>query len=86
MYWKKWDASVINFPAYPIVRLNAQWWWKNTFPLNISISMALEEIIAETSMPTIAHDHDFAWERTPLLINSIWDYIIMAVPLNLSSI
>jgi glycosyltransferase involved in cell wall biosynthesis len=57
-----------------------------SFPLNISLSMALVEIIAETSIPTIAHHHDFTWERTPLLVNSIWDYIIMAVPPNLPSI
>jgi glycosyltransferase involved in cell wall biosynthesis len=57
-----------------------------SFPLNISLSMALVEIIAETSIPTIAHHHDFTWERTPLLVNSIWDYIIMAVPPNLPSV
>jgi glycosyltransferase involved in cell wall biosynthesis len=57
-----------------------------SFPLNIPLSMALVEIIAETGMPTIAHHHDFTWERTPLLVNSIWDYISMAVPPNLPSV
>ena len=46
-----------------------------SFPQVISLSMALVEIIAETSIPTIAHHHDFTWERKPLLVNSIWDYI-----------
>lgn len=57
-----------------------------SFPLNIALSMALTEVIAETSIPTIAHHHDFTWERKPLLVNSIWDYITMAVPPNLTSI
>ncbi|MDK1119305.1 MAG: glycosyltransferase family 4 protein [Anaerolineae bacterium] len=57
-----------------------------SFPLNIPLSMALVELIAETSIPTIAHHHDFTWERKPLLVNSIWDYITMAVPPNLPSI
>ena len=57
-----------------------------SFPLNIPLSMALTELIAETRIPTIAHHHDFTWERKPLLVNSIWDYISMAVPPNLPSI
>ena len=57
-----------------------------SFPQNIPFSMALTELIAETSIPTIAHHHDFTWERKPLLTNSIWDYITMAVPPNLSSV
>ena len=57
-----------------------------SFPQNIPLSMALTELIAETSIPTIAHHHDFTWERKPLLTNSIWDYITMAVPPNLPSV
>ena len=57
-----------------------------SFPLNIPLSLALVEVIAETGIPTIAHHHDFTWERKPLLLNSIWDYISMAVPPNLPSI
>lgn len=57
-----------------------------SFPLNIPLSLALVEVIAETSIPTIAHHHDFTWERKPLLVNSIWDYITMAVPPSLRSI
>jgi glycosyltransferase involved in cell wall biosynthesis len=57
-----------------------------SFPLNIPLSMALAEVIAETSLPTIAHHHDFTWERKSLLVNSIWDYITMAVPPRLPSV
>lgn len=57
-----------------------------SFPLNIPFSMALTELIAETSMPTIAHHHDFTWERKDLLVNSIQEYISMSIPPNLPSI
>jgi len=57
-----------------------------SFPQNIPLSIALTEVIAETNIPTIAHHHDFTWERKPLLVNSIWDYITMAVPPSLRSI
>ena len=57
-----------------------------SFPQNIPLSMALAELIAETNIPTIAHHHDFTWERKELLVNSIWDYINMAVPPSLKAI
>jgi glycosyltransferase involved in cell wall biosynthesis len=57
-----------------------------SFPQNIPLSMALGEVIAETAIPVIAHHHDFTWERKDLLVNSIQDYIDMAVPPNLPSI
>ena len=57
-----------------------------SFPLNIPLSMALTEVIAETRIPTIAHHHDFTWERKPLLVNSVWDYIAMALPPSLPSV
>jgi mannosylglucosylglycerate synthase len=49
-------------------------------PLNIPLALALTEIIAETEIPTIAHHHDFAWERKRFLVNGVWDYIAMAFP------
>jgi glycosyltransferase involved in cell wall biosynthesis len=57
-----------------------------SFPLNIPLSIALTEIIAETGIPTIAHHHDFTWERNEMLVNSIGDYIAMAIPPDLPSI
>jgi mannosylglucosylglycerate synthase len=57
-----------------------------SFPQNIPFSLALTEVIAETGIPTIAHHHDFTWERKPLLVNSIWDYITMAVPPTLPAV
>jgi hypothetical protein len=34
-----------------------------TIPLNLPLGLALTEFIAETGFPTIAHHHDFHWER-----------------------
>ncbi|MCL2481720.1 MAG: glycosyltransferase family 1 protein, partial [Spirochaetaceae bacterium] len=34
-----------------------------TIPLNIPLGIAITDFIAETTIPTIAHHHDFFWER-----------------------
>jgi len=57
-----------------------------SFPLNIPLTLALTEIISETAMPTIAHHHDFTWERKPLIVNTVGDYISMAFPPALPSV
>lgn len=57
-----------------------------SFPLNVPLTLALTELIAETAIPTIAHHHDFTWERKPLIVNSIGDYISMAFPPDLPSV
>jgi len=46
----------------------------------------LTELIAETQIPTIAHHHDFYWERTRFLVNAVGDYLRMAFPPNLPNI
>jgi glycosyltransferase involved in cell wall biosynthesis len=55
-------------------------------PLNIPLGLAITELIAETGMPTIAHHHDFFWERNRFLVNCVWDYLNMAFPPHLPSI
>jgi glycosyltransferase involved in cell wall biosynthesis len=55
-------------------------------PMNIPLGLALTEFIAETSFPTIAHHHDFFWERKRFLANCVWDYLNMAFPPHLPSI
>ena len=57
-----------------------------TIPLNISLALALTEFIAETEIKTIAHHHDFFWERKRFLRNCVWDYFNMAYPPHLPSI
>jgi len=57
-----------------------------TIPLNIPLGLAITEVISETAIPTIAHHHDFFWERQRFLTNAVWDYLNMAFPPHLPSI
>lgn len=57
-----------------------------TIPLNISLGMATTEFIAETGIYTIAHHHDFFWERKRFLRNCVWDYLNQCYPPHLNSI
>ncbi|MBL7179421.1 MAG: glycosyltransferase family 4 protein [Pseudomonadota bacterium] len=57
-----------------------------TIPLHIPLGIALTELIAETQVPTIAHHHDFYWERTRFSVNAVGDYLRMAFPPNLTNI
>jgi glycosyltransferase involved in cell wall biosynthesis len=57
-----------------------------TIPLNIPLGVALTQLITETGMPTLAHHHDFFWERQHFMVNSVWDYLNMAFPPHLPSI
>jgi glycosyltransferase involved in cell wall biosynthesis len=56
-----------------------------TIPLQIPLGVALTETIVERQIPTIAHHHDFYWERTRFLVNAVEDYIQMAFPPKLPS-
>lgn len=55
-------------------------------PMNVPLGLALTELIAETSIPTIAHHHDFAWERPRYAVNAAEDYLRAAFPPTLKSI
>ena len=55
-------------------------------PLNLPLGIALTEIISETGMPTIAHHHDFFWERQYFTTNAAWEYLNMAFPPHLPTI
>lgn len=57
-----------------------------TIPLNIPLGLAITEVISETQLPTIAHHHDFFWERQQFLTNAVWEYMNMAFPPHLPSI
>jgi mannosylglucosylglycerate synthase len=54
-----------------------------TIPMHVPLGIAITEIIAETQIPTIAHHHDFYWERTRFFVNAVGDYLRMAFPPNL---
>jgi glycosyltransferase involved in cell wall biosynthesis len=49
-------------------------------PMNLPLGVALAEFIAETGLPTIAHHHDFFWERQRYLVSCVDDYLRMAFP------
>lgn len=51
-----------------------------TIPMNIPLGLAITEFINETGIPTIAHHHDFYWERDRFLVNACQDYLNMAFP------
>ena len=55
-------------------------------PMQIPLGVALTHFIAETEFPTIAHHHDFYWERDRFLVNSVGDYLEMAFPPRLPAI
>lgn len=57
-----------------------------TIPMNIPLGIALTEVISETATPTIAHHHDFFWERQQFVVNAIWEYLNMAFPPHVPSI
>ncbi len=51
-----------------------------SIPMNIPLGIAMTELIAETGIPTVAHHHDFAWERERYLVNAAGDFIQMSFP------
>ena len=57
-----------------------------TIPMHIALGLAITEVIAETEIPTIAHHHDFHWERVRFSVTSVHDYLQMAFPCNLPNI
>lgn len=57
-----------------------------TIPMNIPLGMALTEVISETGIPTIAHHHDFFWERQHFMTNAAWEFLNMAFPPHLPTI
>ena len=57
-----------------------------TIPLHIPLGLSLAETIAESEIPTIAHHHDFYWERDRFAVNAVNDYLRMAFPPKLPNI
>ena len=51
-----------------------------TIPMNIPLGLALTTFIAETGFPTIAHHHDFYWERDRFSVNAAADILGMSFP------
>jgi glycosyltransferase involved in cell wall biosynthesis len=49
-------------------------------PMNVPLGLAMTEVMAETGIPSIAHHHDFAWERERFTVTSGADYLAAAFP------
>jgi len=54
--------------------------------VHVPLGLALTELIAETNIPTLAHHHDFAWERRRFKVTAASDYQLGAFPPILPSI
>ncbi|MGH8048917.1 MAG: glycosyltransferase [Chthoniobacterales bacterium] len=55
-------------------------------PMHVPLGLAIAAAIAETNIPTIAHHHDFAWERERFSINAAADWLDAAFPPRLPGI
>ena len=55
-------------------------------PLNLPLSMALRRVISETGIPTIAHNHDFYWERERFSVTCVDDILFSTFPPKLPSV
>ncbi len=49
-------------------------------PMHVPLGLAMTEVIAETSLPVIAHHHDFSWERERFTLNAVNDFLQAAFP------
>jgi glycosyltransferase involved in cell wall biosynthesis len=49
-------------------------------PMHVPLGLAMTEVIAETGLPTIAHHHDFAWERERFVVSAVNDYLRASFP------
>ncbi len=72
---------VQNFSLEILIIENA-----STIPMNIPLGVAITHFVAETGFPTLAHHHDFYWERDRFSVNAVGDFLSMAFPPDLPSI
>ncbi len=57
-----------------------------SIPMNVPLGLALTEVILEKDIPTIAHHHDFSWERSRYAISGAEDYLRASFPPTLRQI
>ena len=55
-------------------------------PMHVPLGLAMTEVMAESGLPTIAHHHDFFWERERFTRSAVNDYLSAAFPPDLPSI
>jgi glycosyltransferase involved in cell wall biosynthesis len=57
-----------------------------SIPMHVPLGVALTDYIAATGMPTLAHNHDLAWERERFTVNCIPDILARCFPPVLPSV
>ncbi|MGB7875786.1 MAG: glycosyltransferase family 4 protein [Anaerolineales bacterium] len=55
-------------------------------PMNLPLGLCLTDLIAKTGIPTIAHHHDFFWERERYQANAFLDFLDTYFPPDLPAI
>ena len=55
-------------------------------PMQVPLGVALREVLLETGLPAIAHNHDFYWERKRFQVNCIPDILETAFPPDLPNL
>lgn len=55
-------------------------------PLQIPLALALAEIIRETGIPALSHEHDYYWERIAYDVNCVQDILDSVFPPDLPSV
>ncbi len=69
------EAFVEEYAIDLIVPQNA-----STIPMNISLGVAIADLIKRTSVKALCHHHDFYWERDRFINNHIQDVLDEAFP------
>lgn len=57
-----------------------------SIPMHVPLGMALTDVIAESGLAVINHNHDFYWERERFQVNCIGEVLSTAFPPNLPSV
>ncbi|GAB4471786.1 MAG: glycosyltransferase family 4 protein [Anaerolineae bacterium] len=55
-------------------------------PMNLGLSVALQRVCADTGIPTIAHNHDFYWERERYAVHCVPDVLEQVFPPRLPNV
>src|SRR5690606_19138851 len=55
-------------------------------PMQLPLGVALADLVEEMSIPTLAHNHDFYWERERFLVNRVPHILKRAFPPVLPSV
>lgn len=57
-----------------------------SIPMHVPLGVALTDLIARTGIPTLAHNHDLAWERERFTVNCIPEILARCFPPALPSV